>query len=99
MKLDVIVQEYEVPFGLVMLGVVMVFAVLFLVSVGEIKTSALKRKLQASREVQKEHKVLTETDSHRISKLENMVRERLDSIEAKVEGVASQLRQQDVRLH
>lgn len=95
--LDLIIREYEAPFGVVMLGVLAFFGALFLISVGGIKTSALKRSLAASKEVEAAHRVLTETEEGRIGRLEDVVRDRLGTIEAKLDRIAEQLNRQAAR--
>jgi len=90
-QLDLIFQQYEAPFGLVMLGVLAVFGALFLVSVGGIETSALKRKLQASKKIEKAQEALAETEANRFAQLEKTLRDGLESVETKIDRLADLL--------
>lgn len=89
--LDLIIQEYEAPFGLVMLGVLAAFAALFLLSLGGVQTSALKKKLQASREIEKAQQTLIDAEGKRLTRFEDLVRDKFHVLETKLDSLDRKL--------
>ena len=95
--LDLIFQQYEAPFGLAMLGVLVAFVALFLVSMGGVEIGALRKTLAASREIEAARKVVADKEAGRIGHLETLIRERFGAVDQKLERIVRQLDSQDRR--
>lgn len=89
--LDLIVAEYYAPFGLIMLCVLAAFAALFLLSISSAQTSALKKKLQATREIEMAQRTLIDAEGNRLSKFEGIVKQKLEVLETKLDSLTDRL--------
>ena len=89
--LDLIVGQYQAPLGLIMLSVLAVFAALFLLSVSSVQSSALKKKLQATQEIEKAQRTLIDAEGNRLSRFEEVVRQRFQVLETKLDKLDSRL--------
>lgn len=87
-ELDLIIRQYEAPFGLAVLGLLAVFGLLVLVAASGIEKRGLRKKLDSSKQLEAAQKARAESEAGRILELESLVRTKLDALEAKIDRLA-----------